>query len=146
MVSVLRKSKFTSQPCGARLALVERRLEEIEATRLVRGCCLEIHLVGGDLHHLFFEIDGIAGRAHFLHGRIFVREWRPAHTDAFQMATGCARERQPGHRSRSDERRIVELQRREIAASKMRRIGIRNVVGENPLARLRPVVPSPQHG
>jgi len=68
MVSVLRKSKFTSQPCGARLALVERRLEEIEATRLVRGCCLEIHLVGGDLHHLFFEIDGIAGRAHFIYG------------------------------------------------------------------------------
>ena len=78
MVSVLRKSKVVSQPCGARLALAERRLDEIEAARVERGCCLKIHLVGGDLHHLLFEIDGVAGWAHFVDGRIFVWEWRLA--------------------------------------------------------------------
>ena len=43
-------------------APADRGLDQAEAARVERGRRLVVHLVGGDLHHLVFEIDGVAGR------------------------------------------------------------------------------------
>src|SRR6185437_8315768 len=56
MASVLMKSM------SALLFLAQRHFDEAEAARVDGGRRLVVHLVGGDLHHLFFEIDRVAGR------------------------------------------------------------------------------------
>ena len=42
-------------------ALADRGLEEAEAALIERGRGLIVHLVGGDLDHLVFEVDRVAG-------------------------------------------------------------------------------------
>ena len=50
----------------SRLALADGGLDEAQAARVERGRSLVVHLVGGDLDHLVFEIDGTARGAHLI--------------------------------------------------------------------------------
>src|SRR5229473_8352855 len=45
------------------LALADRGLQKVQALAVERGHRGIIHLVGRDLEHLVFEIDGVAGRS-----------------------------------------------------------------------------------
>src|ERR1700686_564378 len=44
-----------------RLALADRGLQEMQALAVERGHRRVVHLVGGNLEHFVFQIDGIAG-------------------------------------------------------------------------------------
>src|SRR4029077_9689257 len=64
----LESSAMMSLPClcsgpDHALALADRGLQQVQALRIERGHRGIIHLVGGDLEHLVFEIDGVAGRS-----------------------------------------------------------------------------------
>src|SRR5262245_30947621 len=60
----LRKSTaFSWFYCGDASALTHRRLDKAETALIERGHGLVVELVAGDLDHLVFEVDGVAGRA-----------------------------------------------------------------------------------
>lgn len=63
---------------------------------------------------------------------------RLAQADAFDIALRRARERNGRQHACSGKRRVVELQWRKITRMEFRCVGIRDVFGQNPLARLGP--------
>ena len=85
-------------------AFAKRGLDEIQASRVERGRRLKIHLVGGHLHHLFFQVHGVAGRPHFERARISVLERRLAQADSLDVSSIGARQRNGGDPAGSGER------------------------------------------
>src|SRR4051812_5351266 len=53
---------------SALLLLAQRDFDQAEAACVDGGRRLIVHLVASDLHHLFFEIDGVAGRLDLVAG------------------------------------------------------------------------------
>src|SRR5262249_12278266 len=98
-----------------RSALSKRGLDQIKAAGVERRRRLEIHLVGGDFHHLVFEIHGIAGRAHFESARIGIPVSRLAQANALDMALRSTRERNGRKRAWIWRAGFIERQQRKIA-------------------------------
>src|SRR6476660_9772757 len=146
IVSVFKKSIVALLPAHGRLALAERSLDEIKTARVERRRCLEVHLVGSNLHHLFLEVHGIPGGANLEGARTAVSVRRLAQADTLDMAIRRAHERNGYERPGSSERGFVELQRREIARMELRRVGIRYVLCKHPLPRLSPIEAGAKHG
>src|SRR5437016_1867890 len=145
IVSVLIKSTVPSSRLS-RSALAERSLDEIEATRVERRRCLEIHLVGRNLHHLFLEVHGIARWPNLEGARISVSVSWLAQADALDVTIRRARERNGRHGAGQSKRRIVKFERCQVVRPEFGRIGICDIFGQNPLAGLSPVESRSEHG
>src|SRR6202043_2397039 len=89
-----------------RSTLAEGGLDEAEPAAVKRRDHLVVHLVGGDLHHLVFETDRVAGRAHLITAATVGREWGPAAgTGGAQVHRVCAHQ----HRRAGSRRRATDI-------------------------------------
>src|SRR6202140_613564 len=79
--------------------LADRGLQKMQALAVERGHRRVVHLIGGDLEHLVFEIDGIAGGPGLETGLAVLRKTLSA-TRRSHMPGRGAHHRQRSHRSR----------------------------------------------
>src|SRR3569833_631505 len=132
--------KSMVQPFASTLA--ERGFEQPQAASVESGRGLVVHLVGGDFDHLVFEVHAAAAGAHLETGgpralELARRGFRRREVPRFGAFEPDRRQHRP---------RSVKLQRGKVARPKVRRVGIGDVFGQQPLTLLMPLHPGAQHG
>src|SRR5258707_7583984 len=122
-----------SSPCPYPAStLADRGLQKMQAFAVERGHRRVVHLVGGDLEHLVFEIDGIAGGPGLESSLAILREALSA-TRRSNMTGRGAHHRQRSHRSRVGAL-AVEFRFDQVARLEIRRVGVGDVFGKDALA------------